>query len=112
MKSESLREIFINNLRFYRAQKHFSQEKLSYAIDKSMNYINQIENKNTWPQPEVIEQICQVLEISPTILFDKNSSPENVCTFSKDEFISRITNEIHDLIKIDVQKSIEKVLDR
>lgn len=39
----SIRDTFVNNLKYYRNQKGISQEKLSYAVEKSIAYINQIE---------------------------------------------------------------------
>ena len=47
----SIRETFVNNLKYYRKEKGLSQEKLSYLVEKSIAYINQIENKDSWPQP-------------------------------------------------------------
>ena len=74
----SIRETFVNNLKFYRKQKGISQEKLSYAVGKSIAYINQIENKDTWPQPEMVDKIAVALGISSSALFEENSSPENL----------------------------------
>ena len=59
----SIRETFVNNLKFYRKQKGISQEKLSYAVGKSIAYINQIENKDTWPQPEMVDKIAVALAV-------------------------------------------------
>ena len=90
----TLREIFINNLKYYRKQKGLSQEKLSYAINMSMAYINQIENKASFPQPEIIEKIAIVLEIRPVQLFDESGSPANIKTFDKEQYINEITEKL------------------
>ena len=72
-----IRETFVNNLKYYRKQKGISQEKLSYAVGKSIAYINQIENKDTWPQPEMVDKIATVLGIPSSALFEENGCPEN-----------------------------------
>lgn len=104
----SIRETFVNNLKFYRKQKRISQEKLSYAVGKSIAYINQIENKDTWPQPEMVDKIAVALGISSSALFEENSSPENLQNVFaekygktiEDELISRIEKDIKDVCKL------------
>ncbi len=107
----TLREVFINNLKYYRKQKGLSQEKLSYAINMSVAYINQIENKSSFPQPEIIEKIANVLNISPMQLFDEKGSPENIKAFNKDEYINEITEKL--LLKLNntISKEIRNVLE-
>ncbi|MGP1576349.1 MAG: helix-turn-helix domain-containing protein [Treponema sp.] len=104
----SIRETFVNNLKYYRKQKGFSQEKLSYAVEKSIAYINQIENKTTWPQPEMVDKIAAVFEISSSALFEESSSPANIQAqfqhrFTKtveQELLSRIERDIQDVFKL------------
>nr|WP_318711380.1 helix-turn-helix transcriptional regulator [uncultured Treponema sp.] len=104
----SIRETFVNNLKFYRKQKGISQEKLSYAVGKSIAYINQIENKDTWPQPEMVDKIAVALGISSSALFEENSSPENLkIGFAEKygkaietELISRIEKDIMEVCKL------------
>lgn len=104
----SIRETFVNNLKFYRKQKGISQEKLSYAVGKSIAYINQIENKDTWPQPEMVDKIALALGISSSALFEENSSPENLKNgFAKkygktieDELMSRIEKDVKEVCKL------------
>ncbi len=104
----SIRETFVNNLKFYRKQKGISQEKLSYAVGKSIAYINQIENKDTWPQPEMVDKIAETLEIPSSALFEENGSPENLKNkftekYSKSievELISRIEKDIKEVCKL------------
>ena len=83
----NLKEIFINNLKFYRKQKGLTQNELTLAIDKSYNYINSVEQGKIAPSFDVIQSICDILEIKAAWLFDENASPENVKTFSKEEYI-------------------------
>lgn len=100
----SIRETFVNNLKFYRKQKGISQEKLSYAVGKSIAYINQIENKDTWPQPEMVDKIAVALGISSSALFEENSSPENLKIGFAEKYGKAIETELISRIKKDVME--------
>lgn len=104
----SIREIFVNNLKYYRKQKGISQEKLSYAVDRSIAYINQIENKDTWPQPEMVDKIAVALGIPSSALFEESGCPENKKAQFEDKFgksleeelLSRIEKDVKDVCKL------------
>ena len=100
----SIRETFVNNLKFYRKQKGISQEKLSYAVGKSIAYINQIENKDTWPQPEMVDKIAVALGISSSALFEENSSPENLKKRFEEKYGKAIETELISRIEKDVME--------
>lgn len=104
--SEHLRDIFIRNLKFYRKREHLSQEKLSYALDMSMNYINQLENKNSFPPPEIIEKIADILHVRPTELFSEGEAPQNLVASNREDFIETLTERIHARLKDEIQRSI------
>ena len=106
----SLREVFINNLKFYRKQKGLTQNELTLAIDKSYNYINSVEQGKMMPSFDVIEKICRILNIKPAQLFDENASPENVKTFSKDEYIERISSQLFNRLKETISHEIRNCL--
>ncbi len=101
----SIRETFVNNLKFYRKKKGISQEKLSYAVGKSIAYINQIENKDTWPQPEMVDKIAAALGVSSSELFAEGSSPKNkkaalenkIGKSLEAELLSRIEREVKEV---------------
>lgn len=100
----SIRDTFVNNLKFYRKQKGISQEKLSYAVGKSIAYINQIENKDTWPQPEMVDKIAVALGISSSALFEENSSPENLKIGFAEKYGKAIETELISRIEKDVME--------
>lgn len=105
-----LKNIFINNLKFYRKQKNLTQNELTLAINKSYNYINSVEQGKIIPSFEVIEQICNVLKIKPSQLFDENSSPENIKKFSKEEYINEISEKLFNNLKPFISSEIKKTL--
>ena len=99
----AIRDVFVNNLKFYRKQKGISQEKLSYAVDKSIAYINQIENRDSWPQPEMVDKIALALGISSSALFDESGCPENKKELFKTSFGKSLENELLSRIEKDVR---------
>ena len=104
----SIRETFVNNLKYYRKLKGISQEKLSYAVEKSIAYVNQIENKISWPQPEMVDKIALALGITSSALFEERGCPENKKAQFEDKFgksleeelLSRIEKDIKDVCKL------------
>lgn len=108
--SEPLRDIFIRNLKFYRKKSGLSQEKLSYAINMSMNYINQLENKNSFPPPEIIDKISEVLKIQPAKLFDETQSPSNIIANDRTAFANELAANIQERLKSDIQKAISTAI--
>ena len=108
--SEPLRDIFIRNLKFYRKKSGLSQEKLSYAINMSMNYINQLENKNSFPPPEIIDKISEVLKIQPAKLFDETQSPSNIIANDRTAFANELAANIHERLKSDIQKAVSTAI--
>lgn len=108
--SEPLRDIFIRNLKFYRKKSGLSQEKLSYAINMSMNYINQLENKNSFPPPEIIDKISGVLKIQPAKLFDETQSPSNIIANDRTAFVNELAANIQERLKSDIQKAISTAI--
>ena len=51
------------------------------------------------PSFEVIEQICAALEIKPSCLFDESASPQNIKSFSKDEYIASVSDRLFKKLK-------------
>lgn len=106
----TLRQVFVENLKYYRQQKGLSQLTLAMELDKSPNYINGIENNNTFPSVETIEQIAKILEIPASKLFEEQGSPENVITFDKARFIKDITEELYARLHADIARELQIVL--
>ena len=60
---------FIRNLKHYRKRQRMRQLDLAFAIGKSANYINSVENGKYFPSPETIDQIAAALGIKSELLF-------------------------------------------
>lgn len=104
-----IRKIFVNNLRYYRKQKGISQEKLSYAVGKSIAYINQIENKDSWPQPEMVDKIAIALGITSSALFEESTCPDNIRMQFLENFGKSFEKELLERIEKDIKDMFEVV---
>lgn len=105
-----MKELFINNLKFYRKEKRMTQNELTLAIDKSYNYINSVEQGKMMPSFDVIEQICEVLQIKPVQLFDEQASPENIKAFNKEDYINGISEKLFDKLKTLISYEIRNTI--
>lgn len=64
----TLRQIFRNNVKYYRKQLKISQEKLAELSDLSTNYIGEIERTNRKVTIDTVEKIAKGLNIDPSLL--------------------------------------------
>lgn len=64
----TLRQIFRDNVKFYRKELKLSQEKLAELSNLSTNYIGDIERTNRKITIDTIEKIANGLEIDPALL--------------------------------------------
>ena len=69
----SLRALLAYNLKKRRKALGVSQEKLAEKVASSTHYIGQIERKNKFPSPEMLERLAAALEIDSPALFSMTS---------------------------------------
>jgi len=65
------------NLRRYRKQSGFTQEKLAELCQTDPCYIRQIEIGRRFPSVQYIERMAKALNIAPHCLFYDEAAPEN-----------------------------------
>ena len=106
---KDIRDIFINNLIYYRNISNFSQQELSLKIDCSFNYINSLENKNCTPSLQKIQKIADALNIKPSLLLDEDGCPKNYLHFNKEEFISNLTQEVKERTINSLQEKLDSI---
>ncbi|MBR0033350.1 MAG: helix-turn-helix transcriptional regulator [Treponema sp.] len=104
------REIFKENLKYYRKQKGLSQEKLSELIGYGTTYITEIESRNKFPRPETIDIIAEKLEIEPHQLFQKLGCPENIKNYTANDFLSVLSDSLYTKLTEDFRAKITKEL--
>ncbi len=90
----SLQDIFVNNLKFYRKKQNLTQEALSEKLGKGLSYINKIESKSSFPTIQVIEEISDLLEIKPYLLFCDSETLKNVALSNQEDFIAKLAASI------------------
>ena len=95
----NLRVLLSNNIKERRRILGISQAQLAEKVSTSTHYIGQIEQKNKFPSPEMLERIASALEIDSPQLFSMSS-------FS-DEAIKRFREGILS----DIEKSVTQAVD-
>ena len=69
-------DFFAERLAQLRIKKGVSARDMSLTIGQSVNYINMIENKKSFPAMTAFFAICEYLEITPQEFFDVgNNNP-------------------------------------
>lgn len=106
----ALQETFIENLKFYRKQAGFSQKDLSVMLNKGYNYINCIEGGSSFPPPQVIDEISQLLHIEPEVLFSKKSSPQNILQNFKETYKKSLETELIAKVSSEIKKVCRKMV--
>ena len=106
----SIREIFRQNLRYYRKRSGLTQEGLSEKIGLNPKYITNIEAQSKFPSAETIDAIADALNIHPSQLFAEQGCPVNAINFDKNTFTEKLICGISQEIKKEVVTYLEKNL--
>ena len=106
----SIREIFRQNLRYYRKLSGLTQEALSEKIGLNPKYITNIESQSKFPSAETIDAIAEALDIDVEKLFATQGCPKNAVNFDKDGFIENLVQGISSEIKSDVIRYLDRNL--
>ena len=107
----SLQQTFIANLRYFRKKKGLTQKDLSVYLNKGYNYINCIEGGNSFPPPDVIDQMAAILEVEPGLLFQKDSSPENLRRYGGQQYVEEVTDRIVGRLQEVVSREVRQGLE-
>lgn len=70
----SLKDIFGQNLKYYRYQKGYSQEKLAEIVDLNSRYVSDIETGKYSVSFDKIEKLAKALSVEPYLFFIKDES--------------------------------------
>lgn len=80
----NLKQILGKNVKYYRIQKHYTQEKLASIVNSSPKYISRIELGQHNPSLEMIGKLATALDIEPEKLFSKTIVlPDRVSILTK-----------------------------
>jgi transcriptional regulator with XRE-family HTH domain len=72
----ALQQVFMVNMKKYRKQAKYTQEKLAELCDTDPCYIRQIETGRRFPSLAYIERIAGALQVAPYRLFYDDTLPE------------------------------------
>ena len=108
----SLQETFIENLKFNRKQAKLSKKDLTNMLNKGYNYINSIEGGVSFPPPQVIDKIAELLQIEPELLFSKNACPKNIDFSFKKKFSVSLTETLISRISAEISKVCRETLEK
>ena len=98
---KNLKEIFSDNLKYYRKQAGLTQDDFAKAVNTDPVYISYIENGKRFPSIDYIEKMAEVLNIESYKLF----LPANL-------EINNIANDVlYNKIKENVNKAIDAVFE-
>jgi transcriptional regulator with XRE-family HTH domain len=65
----TIKVIFGANLKYYRKQRHFSQEQLAEKVDITPKHLSTIETGATFVSAELLEKLTKNLHVSASALF-------------------------------------------
>ena len=91
-----VRDIFKENLKYWRNKANLTQEQLSEKIGYGNGYISEIESRNMFPKPETIDAIAAALNITPAQLFEAQGCPKNAIQFDKRAFVKEISDGLYE----------------
>jgi transcriptional regulator with XRE-family HTH domain len=90
----NLRALLAQNIKKRRRTLGITQEKLAEKVETSAHYISQIEQKNKFPSPEMLERIAVALEIDSPQLFSMTSYTDEAVTRFQEGIISDLGTAI------------------
>jgi transcriptional regulator with XRE-family HTH domain len=95
-----LRKILASNMKFYRAQKGLSQEKLAEIAGTATNYIALIETGKRFPSLKMLEKLAEGLNVDTTELFSLNPLKMTI----KKSLRSKILADIEQILTIRLEE--------
>lgn len=108
---EEILETLSTNIKIFRKDKGWTQEKLAEEAEMSVQAINFFEGKRRWPGEDSLSKIASALNIEVYQLFiPQNKKPIIIEETPENERIrTQLTDEIVEQIRLSVNKSLDKV---
>ncbi len=111
MNGIELLETLSANIRFFRKQKMWTQEKLAEETDMSVQAINFFEGKRRWPCEDSLSKIAFALGVEVYQLFVPiDKTPVIIAKTPENEKIRKqITQEVLDEVEHNLKKTLERI---
>lgn len=107
-KKNNIKEILGRNIRKYRELKGYTQESFIEKIGIGTSTISNIECGKSFPGPENLQKIIDVLEVSPELLFAKDILVDEKFMF--EDFKKRFNLIKNNKEKFEILYNVLKVL--
>jgi transcriptional regulator with XRE-family HTH domain len=107
----NLRELLAYNIKENRRILGISQAQLAEKVSSSSHYISQIEQKNKFPSPEMLERLAAALEIDSPQLFSMTSFSDEAIKLFKEAIKTDIETALTQTIAqaVDTRISVLKM---
>lgn len=104
-------ETLSSNIRFFRKQKSWTQEKLAEEAEMSVQAINFFEGKRRWPGEDSLSKIASALGVEVYQLFIQNDKTPIIIeeTPENEKIRNQITTEVLDEVEHSLKRTLEKI---
>lgn len=111
MTGNELLEILSTNIKIYRKEKSWTQEKLAEEADMSVQAINFFEGKRRWPGEDSLSKIASALDVEVYQLFVPHGKTRIVIeeTPENEKIRMQITEDVLEEIEHNFKKTLEKI---
>lgn len=110
MTGTELLETLSRNIKNFRKEKTWTQEKLAEEAELSPQAINAIEGKRRWPGEETVSQIATALDVEVYQLFiPQDKTPIKIEETPENE---KIREQLKSNLLENIRKSLERTLDK
>jgi len=90
----NIREVLATNIKKYRRNCGFSQDKLAELASISSQYLATVETCRKFPTPEVLDRLAEALEIETYELFSFSSTPQKELEKLRQDIIGEVVKTI------------------
>lgn len=110
MNGIELLETLSSNIRFFRKQKSWTQEKLAEEAEMSVQAINFFEGKRRWPGEDSLSKIASALGVEVYQLFIPNDKTPVIIEETPEN--EKIRNQITAEVLNEIEHSLKRTLDK
>jgi transcriptional regulator with XRE-family HTH domain len=102
-----IKAIFGSNVKYYRKQRHFSQEQLAEKLNISAKHLSTIETGAAFVSAELLERLTDILRVSASVLFYsvEEKSLDDSLLGKIDQIIDKELLRTSEAIKIQIRYS-------
>ena len=98
MTETELNAVYIKNIKNYRNEKNFSQDKLSEQAKISPSFLSDIENGKKWGSFETLVALANALEVEPYELLLPNAQSARYDTKRTRNLMKRLRSNVAELL--------------